>query len=93
MKRPGGRPPYKWTDTTIGMLVDGWNDGTSIASIAADIGTAHTTVRRKVKELGLTRPPKAREAGNIKIDSSWDDRLFESWADRKARLARERANG
>jgi hypothetical protein len=59
--------------------------------IAKDIGTTKDAVqarrsrmlRVKVKEL---RPKTVGD----RVDSSWDTKLFEPYADRKARMARER---
>jgi hypothetical protein len=65
--------------------------GHSDRDIAKDIGTTKAAVqarrsrmlRVKVKEL---RPKTVGD----RLDSSWDTKLFESYADRKARMARER---
>lgn len=93
MRNLGGRPPYVWTDAKIAQLLAMWGDSVSIKTIAAEIGADKKTVSHKIKALGLRREPLARALSQDALsEPAWDDKLFESWADRKARLARERAS-
>lgn len=88
-----GRPSYKWTDDQLAQLKAGWESGSSIETISNDIGASFSNTRRKIKEMGLVREAIPKIARGRSQDASWDDWLFESYADRKARLARERKNG
>lgn len=85
-----GRPSYRWTDEQIVMLKDGWDKGLSIEAISSEIGASYSGTRRKIKDLGLEREEIRTIAIGKGADSSWDEWLFETWAERKARLARER---
>lgn len=85
------RPRYKWTEDQVERLIDGWNSRLSIENIAVDVGAAKFTVRQKIKEMGLTRPPRPGESEGSRESVYWDERLFESYADRKARLAKDKA--
>lgn len=84
------RPRYKWTEEQIKQIVDLRRSGESVEAISDHVGISRPTIRMKLKEMGVSCAPRSR-VGRPGNDLSWDERLFESYAERKARLARERA--
>lgn len=80
-----------WTEDQIKQLTEMWNGGETISHITQVMGFDRKTIQRRADRLGL--PP--RDAKTVyrgkSLESTWDEKLFEPWAERKARLARERA--
>lgn len=92
-----GRQPYAWSEHRTNEVSSAWMGGKTITSIAEVTGLSASTISRKIKELGLSnieRPGFKRAERVLNHENcctSWDERVFESYADRKVRLARERA--
>lgn len=84
------RPRYKWTEEQIKQIVDLRRSGESVEAISGVVGISFSTVRLKLREMGVSCAPRSR-VGRPGNDLSWDERLFESYADRKARLAKDKA--
>lgn len=82
-----------WTDERTALLKAYKKEGLSHAEIAHKLGVTRNTVCGKLNRLGLVgpckTPYKARRGPDKVPRSSWDHVVFESWSDRKARLAAE----
>ena len=99
--RRGNTP---WTDEEEAILKAEWMKGTLARVISgmlvdrsksAVVGRAHKLdLPRRQGDVNRPRPAKYVPVVQERVYSgdSWSARLFESWADRKARLARERAS-
>lgn len=87
------RVDTNWTPELVGELRRLWAGGWSLSLISKQIGVKKTSVVRRLARLGLTGTRvetvhKAKRAVTKRPESdSWDARLVESYADRKARLS------
>lgn len=86
---PSGRDT-EWTDKEVKVLLDGLANKDSYQTIADRLGVTRNTVSGKVYRMNRAKKAKAKTKQLIEI--SWDRRTFESWEERKERLAKERAN-
>ena len=75
-----------WTEDEVKILTDGLKEGLSYREIGAKLGVNRNVISGKIHRMrnsGRKRPKPVR-------DISWDRMTFETWEQRKARLARER---
>lgn len=86
---PSGRDT-EWTDKEVKVLLDGLANKDSYQTIADRLGVTRNTVSGKVYRMNRAKKTKVKTKQLIEI--SWDRRTFESWEERKERLAKERAN-
>lgn len=87
----GGRPPYAWTETQIKEIKKLRAQGLGVKNIAKVMGVNSRTLSKKLVQIGPIQRNVVLLTMPTKKEPSWDEKVFESWSDRKARLARERA--
>lgn len=87
----GGRPPYAWTEAQIAEIKRLRAQGRGVKNIAKVMGVNPRTLSKKLVQIGPIQRNVVLLAMTTKKEPSWDEKVFESWSDRKARLARERA--
>lgn len=87
---PSGRDT-EWTDKEVKVLMDGLANKDSYQAIADRLGVTRNTVGGKVYRMNRAKK-KAQMKADKKplIEISWDRRTFETWEERKRRLAKER---
>lgn len=78
----------KWTEKEMAVLREGIASGMSYTQIGKKLHITRSAVSGAVFRLkhGKQKQPKKL------CEVSWDRRTFETWEERKRRLARERAN-
>lgn len=88
---PSGRDT-EWTDKEVKVLMDGLANKDSYQTIADRLGVTRNTVGGKVYRMNRAKK-KAKMKAEKKplVEISWDRRTFETWQERKERLAKERA--
>lgn len=97
MTKKGGNAPFPWTWELSEEIKSLWMAGHTMEYLAEQTGINRSTIQNKLRNmnlLGIGRPalPRKRPSPIVPgMCDSWDEKVFESWADRKARLARERA--
>ena len=79
-----------WTEKETQTLLEGLANKDSYRLIANRIGVSSSAVSGKVYRMKQAKTPKAKKKPLSEV--SWDRRTFETWEQRKRRLARERAN-
>lgn len=87
-----------WPDSLTKAVVTDWRNDMTLTSIALKHGLTRNQVAGKIHrlkarrddrgEIIITRRKMGRPVGRVAVP--WDERLFEPWEQRKARLARER---
>ncbi len=88
-----------WTPELTSRVVSLWREGKSAAEISETLNLTRSTVVGKLNRMGelgkkreRVRKPVSRRKPVIKVETgTWDLRTFESWENRKIRLAHERA--
>lgn len=87
-----------WPDALTKAVVTDWRNDMTLTAIALKHGLTRNQVAGKIHrlkarredsgEIVITRRKMGRPVERAPIP--WEDKLFETWAQRKARLARER---
>lgn len=78
----------RWTTKHRRILTEGLARGMSYTEIGAKLKVSRNAVAGAVFRI---KKEKEKEPNKL-YEISWDRRTFETWEERKRRLARERAN-
>lgn len=78
----------KWTAKEKRVLTEGLARGMSYTEIGAKLKVSRNAVAGMVFRMKNKKEKRPQQTYEV----SWDRRTFETWEERKRRLARERAN-
>lgn len=79
-----------WTEKETSDLQRLIQEGMSYTKIGEKLGISRSAVSGKV--FRMKNPEQPTRPSLKKAEISWDRRVFETWGERKRRLARERGN-